>query len=527
MFEPIEEIAPIEAVESVNSITMARACSALADASSGKSVATIGRENFPLLALACCYDGGKPKDEFTSIKTLTKLNKRYNEPLTEDEIKDLVDATNEKIIDYIDENAETTRLRNEERREETRKRIEAKKNAIVEEKPLTADELDIEIKAIEIMEHGEVLDYLQFGFNANHVGHEEIFRSIIYAFCAQSSATSKGIQPEATGQKGSGKSHSIASTIHLFPQEYVYNTSLSPKFLYYNPPKQGSVIYVDEALSPELVDIVKRIMTNFQTDTEHSTIVEKKPVKMVIPKRQVIMGSTVCGTGDDQYNDRTVQVGIINASDDDKKYFEFESNRRKEGRPEFQIDEITKICRYIMGTIRGLEFRVKMPDITFAYTHDRRLMNIFYDIVEASTILNFTQRINDIEEETGIIILTPTKDDINAALNFEMFRMADEHTEGRLSKAQRALHEKIQDSINGDCALTEPEIVKIYGKSQQAVRKLLYGDRGNHNKSEGGLVGSTKWYVCSVDDKHRNIISCMKFRGDPLKSGFAWLVEPS
>jgi hypothetical protein len=513
MSESITEGMPSQGFE-VNTTTMANACSLYAKVASSKSKTTIYKDDLSKLALAICYNSGNPRDELTSIKALTKLNERCEDPLTADEIAELIEITNEKIIEYIDDTAEATRLRNEEKREKNRKRIaeeiEAKKNAIPEDVPLTDEELDIEAKAIAIMEREDVLNYLQEGFYENHVGHEEIFRIVMYAFCAQSSATNKGIQPETTGNKGSGKSHSIASSIHLFPQEYVYNTSVSPKYLYYNPPKPGSIIYIDEKLSPELVDLLKRVMTNFQSDTEHSTIVEKKPVKMVIPKRQVVMGSTVLGVGDDQFKDRVVQVGIINADADDKKYYEFESNRRKEGRPEFQVSEVIKICRHIMRTIRNYEFVVKIPDIEFAYTHDRRLMNIFYDIVEASTILNFTQRIQDIDEKTEIITLTPTEDDINAALNFEMFRMADSETEGRLTKAQRALHETIQRNIESDCALSETEIVKMYGKSQQAARKLLYGRDGNQQKATGGLVENTKWYVCGYDTYHNNVILVTK-----------------
>ena len=122
-----------------------------------------------------------------------------------------------------------------------------------------------------ILKTGTPLESLLNGFRLNHAGHEENARAIIYAFCAQSSATSKGIQPEVTGSKGSGKSHSIASTLFMMPEEYIWESSFSPKYLYYKPPQQGCIIYIDERLSEDLVNLVKKIMSNFQRETRHST----------------------------------------------------------------------------------------------------------------------------------------------------------------------------------------------------------------------------------------------------------------
>jgi len=361
------------------------------------------------------------------------------------------------------------------------------------------------LQAEEILKSGNPLEYLLEGFRCNHAGHEENARGIIYAFCAQSSATSKGIQPEITGEKGSGKSHSAASTVFLFPQDYVWESSFSPKYLLHRPPKQGAIIYIDERLSDDLMNLVKRIMSNFQRETKYGTIIDKKPVDLVIPKRQVIMGSTVGGVGDNQYNDRTVQLGILNTTADDQKYYEFESKRRQEGRAEFVINDHVRICREILSHIRQREFVVTTHKIQFAYLHDKRLMNILYDFVEASCILNYCQR--DHVVSNGVVNVTPNQDDLSAALNFEMFRMADQGVEGRLTKAETALHQKIQESIKDDIVtkeMTESEIAELYGKSQQAVRKLLYGDGGNPHTILGGLIDKTPaWYTITQLDRDR------------------------
>lgn len=378
-----------------------------------------------------------------------------------------------------------------------------------------AEREQTEQSAIEILKSGDPLEFLLDGFRFNHAGHEENARAIIYAFCSQSSGTSKGIQPEVTGSKGSGKSHSIASTLFLMPKEYIWESSFSPKFLYYKPPLQGCIIYIDERLSDELTNLVKKIMSNFQRETHHRTLVEHKPVELTIPKRLVIMGSTVNGAGDDQYNDRTVQVGIFNTPADDEKYYEFESQRRFEGRPEFQVNDHIKISRAMLKHIREREFIVTIPRIKFAYLHDKRLINILFDFVEASAILNYMQR--DHSESEGIVKVTPNEADLTAALNFEMFRMSNADADGRLTRAETALHQKMQGAIGNanEREFTESEIADIYGKSQNAIRKLLYGDGGTQSKIIGGVVDKTPgWYTITQSTNHDikgvHVIRCKK-----------------
>lgn len=435
-------------------------------------------------------------------EALVALNReRFDPPFSDAELGTWIDDAYRRV-------AQKDALRAAKKAE---KKIDASQ-AVTEEKEEEQNALND--KAIEILKTGDPLEFLLVGFRFNHAGHEEIARAIIYAFCAQSSATSKGIQPEVTGSKGSGKTHAIASTTYLIPPKYIWESSFSPKVLYYDPPPMGAVIFIDERLSDDLRDLVKKIMSNFQRETQHKTIIEHKPITLVIPKRIVIMGSTVNGAGDDQYNDRTVQVGILNTPTDDEKYYEFEAKRREEGRPEFQLNDHIKTCRAMLKHIRDLEFFVTTPRIQFAYLHDKRLMNILFDFVEASAILNYMQR--DHYEEKGVVTVTPNEDDLKAALNFEMFRMHNADAEGRLTKAETALHQKIQGSIiNNEGEFTESQIAGIYGKSQNAIRKLLYGDGGTQGVIVGGLVDKTPgWYTITPatnpDFRGQCVIRCKR-----------------
>jgi hypothetical protein len=400
--------------------------------------------------------------------------------------------------------------------------------------------IDAILQAEEILKNGNPLEYLLDGFRLNHQGHEEVSRSIIYAMVLQSSETTKGLQPSISGAKGGGKSHGARSTLHLQPPEYLWDSSLSTKSLYYHKPREKCTIYIDESLPDPIVDIIKRVQTNFQTVTTHKTIVDKKPVTLEINKRMVFINTSVFQGGDDQLKDRALAVGIMNEKADYDAYYKFEMPRRKEGRPEFLVNDQVLVCREIMLHIKLREFNVKLPDIDFAYKHDTRLMNQVFDLMEGSAILNYMQR--EHVDLDGVIHVLATEADLQAALNFGMFTIADKDSEGRLSRSERALDEKIQKYIDTKkvdaVELTESEIADIYGKTQQAVRKLLYGANGNQHTWNGGLLENAPWYKMDrqqMEDyhgiKHRtgqSVIKVQKHVYQVQSGSFAWVLnEPS
>ena len=401
-------------------------------------------------------------------------------------------------------------------------------------------------KAISILSNGKPIEFLMNSFRLNHAGHEEIARAVIYSTVLQSSTTTRGVQPSITGSKGAGKSSAINSVVNLFPQPYVSNSSFSPKALYYNPPIEKSIIYIDDiVLNEELVSLIKRCMTNFQTETRHKTIIDKKGTELVIPKRLVFIGTSVWEVGDDQLKDRSLNVGIINEKKDDDEYYKFERARREEGRPEIVVNEDVLLCRAMLEHIKSLEFVVKMiPNIKFRYLTDRRLLNEFYDLVEASAILNYKQR--NSKFDGGVITVEANQLDVEAALEFTIFRHADEKPEGRLTKAELAFDQKIQNEVLKRNGLTkddlqrgnkkvptglsfyfkESEIMEIQGKSLRACRATLYGKDGSQNNIVGGLFEKCSWYSFLEDDHGTRSIG-VRYHGNEdgstLGSAFAYV----
>jgi len=359
------------------------------------------------------------------------------------------------------------------------------------------NELDRE--AVRILTKGEPLDLFKKAYELNHEGDNEILRATIYGTCLQSSSSARGLQVFISGGKGTGKSNAIKASINLIPPEQVTQGSFSDKaFFYQLAGKKKPVVFLDDiTISDSQVAIMKRCMTNFQSETEHHTIsgTERKPEVMTIPARTMWLGTAVSETGDDQLKNRYLSLDIIPGETDNAAYIKWEVKRRQEGRPEIEVNADVLTARAIIAHIKSRDFVVKgFTNIKFKYDHDRRLANIALDLIEGSAILHYLQR--DHKEIDGTIHVTPTVDDLTAALDFSMFRITDIRSEGRLTRTERALDELIQKHMKGrdTIELTEREIVDLSGKTTNPVRTLLFGRDGTQNKITGGLCEKANWY---------------------------------
>lgn len=379
--------------------------------------------------------------------------------------------------------------------------------------------------AMQHLQHDPMAHLLKC-FAKNHQGHTEICKAIIYAVVLQSSATSKGLQVFITGTKGSGKSSAIKSVTHLLPRTHLFTGSFSPKALYYSPPLEKGVIFVDDiTLDEETLSLVKRVMTNFQEETPHRTVIQGQGKVLKLPRRLIFLGSSVWEAGDDQLKDRCLNVGVQNEAADNEAYYAFEQARREKGQEEYVTDHDILEGREMIAHIKAREFRVEMCKIRFANTNDRRLMNQFYDLVEASAILNYLQR--EHREEDGIIVVKATKDDVQAAGEFTMFKISNPKAEGRFTKAEAAFDQILQDKI-GEAAfvvLSESEIVRVLNKSLCAVRTTLYGRGGSARNISGGMLEKSQWYSIVPGDRGNHDIMIRK--APPMGAGeaFAWVDE--
>lgn len=391
----------------------------------------------------------------------------------------------------------------------------------------------LESEALNVLERMDPIMELQKGFILNHFGNHEVMRAVIFAAVLQSSCTTKGLQVYINGEKGAGKSSSLKSAIHLLPPECVFDTSFSSKALYYEslPPK--SIIVIDDAnLKEDHVALLKRCITNFQCETHHKTVIQQKIVRQSLPPRILWFGTSVGEEGDEQFNDRYMALTIKNSSIDDIDYMKWELERRGHGRLEYEVNHDVEVARSIMRHIRSKEFIVEgVEKIQFAYVKDRRLMNIFLDLVEASAILHYMQRKHTTSTANNLITVTPDNRDIQNALQFSMFNFLDAEADDRLTRTEREMSDLLQEHLGPNLnrgEFTEADISGIWKKSIQSVRKLLYGKGGNAHNIIGGLCSKAHWVrIEAPSDPHsksQHIIAVYKHINNMIGS-YAWFED--
>jgi hypothetical protein len=338
------------------------------------------------------------------------------------------------------------------------------------------------------------------------------------------------LQPAVTGNRGSGKSHAVKTSVHLLPKDAIYTATLSPKALYYKQPKSKTTFYMDDAvLQEDLVSLMKRKQTQFQEPTVYGTVMDKKWAEISIDKRMVFITTSVAQLGDEQLTDRALLVDIKNEKADDEAFYQFENERRTKGLMEFPETEEVLLCRDMLAHIRRNEFRVIIPSLDFAYYNDRRLIGQCYDLLEASAILNYKSRETEIDGE--LIVVKATSEDLSNALDFDMFKFSDEDTLSRMSKSERGFDIQVQALLNGsDMKMyTEKELSDITKLSVPGIRNYLYG-RGNSAaeiKDGVGLCGKTTWYKIDSckDQKTESIKNHIVVYKHTYKIGsnYAWI----
>jgi len=360
---------------------------------------------------------------------------------------------------------------------------------------------ELEAAAEDLLQEGRVLEYFRDVYGGMHSGDVPVLDSILCGAAVQSAINTMGIQPALNGPSGAGKTSGAKAALHLMPPELVFKTSLSSKALFYDERlRPGCIIFSDDTtLAFDILDTIKRAMSNFQEPTEHLTVdrganSENRARALVIPPRQMFLFTAVGDTGDDQLNDRQYMISVEQTPDTEREFDEFLKARVATGREEYPVTDDVLVCREILRTVRAHLFRVRVPfahAVRFTDLSKKRNMGSFFDYVMASAILNFRRRPQGHTpgDEENVITLTATVEDFEAAR--EIFRANEDTRAYDLNKEERALLDWIIERSDG-IGIAEPDIVRDYrtrgGKalSRAKVLRLLHGRADQ--ASRGGLL---------------------------------------
>lgn len=354
-----------------------------------------------------------------------------------------------------------------------------------EEPTITIPE-DIVEAAREIIYTGDPVKKLIETHATLHVGDEPLARALLVSIGIQSVLNSDGIHPKVSGDSGKGKTHCCKAMMHLLPEKYKFNTTLSDRAIYYMDIPDGAVVFSDDIdLSETLEGIIKRSTSNFQEGDNYTTLDKNLDVKeLYIPPRISWWLTSVDDDQSIQLLNRQFGGGVDESEKQDDEVFKFQKEKLKTGRAGLPENRDVEICRCILDDIKKQLYTVVVPyadDIDWVDRGNRRNFLIFGDIVCAFAILRHRQRYRTENNE-----LIANIDDYNDAKELYIGRAKNQGT--KLTDAE--LH--FCNLLNGAGELDYSQLQRAMGVSQGRISQIINGkgkgDSGLVNKVPGLIV---------------------------------------
>ena len=352
------------------------------------------------------------------------------------------------------------------------------------------DEKEVKNEAKRILKTGDPIVYILDTFNRIHIGDRrtgEVLALSVGSTCIENCA---GLHPKLSGESGKGKSHSCKTMIHLIPKEYVLNTSLSAKAVFYHGKSigDGVIIFSDDIeLSSDLESIIKRSTSEFQQGIEHHTVgIDRKGQTLRMPKRIVWWLASVESEFDMQTLNRQIGIDVDDSTETDNNVMEQQLRAAGTGEPEYPETFEVMVCREIYRMIKQLFVRVVIPfhdKIEWRGSQNRRNLPIFLDMVKVYALFSYQQREHRRSADGACEILA-TEEDFKNASDLYLLRAAAQ------TNKLNGNEQKIIDYIAsyGDYVDIN-NIAKATGLMYETTRRLLTGrkDRGT-----SGLLSKVK-----------------------------------
>jgi len=376
------------------------------------------------------------------------------------------------------------------------------------EEPIITISEDIVEATREIIYTGDPVKKLIETHATLHVGDEPLARALLVSIGIQSVLNSDGIHPKVSGDSGKGKTHCCKAMMHLLPEKYKFNTTLSDRAIYYMDIPDGAVVFSDDIdLSETLEGIIKRSTSNFQEGDNYTTLDKNLDVKeLYIPPRISWWLTSVDDDQSIQLLNRQFGGGVDESEKQDNDVFKFQKEKLKTGRAGLPENRDVEICRCILDDIKKQLYTVVVPyadDIDWIDKGNRRNFLIFGDIICAFAILRHRQRYRTEDNE-----LIANIEDYNDAKNLYIGRAKNQGT--KLTDAEL----KFCNLLNGAGELDYSQLQRGMGVSQGRISQIINGkgkgDSGLVNKVPGLIVEkqsvktddetTVQKHVCSLHD---------------------------
>jgi len=336
-----------------------------------------------------------------------------------------------------------------------------------------------------ILKTGDPVKYLLDTFSSMHKGDSDTAMVLLVSIATQSTLNSDGIHPALSGESGKGKSHVCKTILHLVPEDYWLNSSLSGKAPFYYDMNPGLIVFSDDStISEELESAIKRATSDFQEETTHLTVnTNRKGILLTIPPRISWWLANVDTDMSAQAINRQFGVTIDETEEMDKEVKDFQLEKAETGEIKFPITDEVLICREMMRIVKDVSLIVKIPfskNIVWKGYGNRRNLPIFLDIIRAFAVLRFKQRI-----ECGENAIEATMEDYDDAKKLYSNRAETQTT--KLNDLELKLIHILASSGGMDTTQLQTAM-ETY---QVKIHNLIHGRGGS-----GGLLAKVPELQC-------------------------------
>lgn len=396
-------------------------------------------------------------------------------------------------------------------------------------------------KAVDVLSNGDPVKYLLDAFSSMHKGDRDTAMVLLVSIATQSILNSDGIHPTLNGESGKGKSHVCKTVLHLVPEEYWIDSSLSAKAMFYTDIKPGTIIFSDDVqINEDLESTIKRSASDFQSTTIHMTVdSNRRGTELKMPPRISWWLSNVDSEMSTQMINRQFGVTIDETSEMDNMVRDFQLERAMTGEVKFPMNDEISICREIMRIIKETATVVTIPfakNIEWQGAGNRRNLPIFLDIIKAFAVMRFKQRTGPADGK-----IEATIDDFDDALQLYANRAETQTT--KLNDIELKLIHILSSS--GDMDTTQ--LQKVMGVYQTKIHNLMHGRDGKSGLlskvpelrcekatvptvTDNGLVKNVQKNIYSVHgfnifESYNNVVSLNKNGDTPMKGSMDDRIE--
>jgi len=346
----------------------------------------------------------------------------------------------------------------------------------------------------DISEDTDVLSAFLEAFHVNSADiDDEVAKWVLLSFLGSREITGDGLHLKVSAETGQGKTYSVNAALFALPQKAFYKGAFTDRALIYDKTLlPGTLIKLDEAQGKSEVfeSVLKEAISSYQEGVLYRTVIDKAEGTAVkqLPARLTFILLSPDSYGDEQSISRFVPLGLTSRNGKSRILTDFRLQKRMDAVPKLNENDTVLRAREILSHFSDRTFRVSIPwakDHIQYNTNDQRVQEWFECTVMYNAILNYKKR-DAKEDEKGVISITATKDDFDAATKFSLFH-SKEKTEHRFVPSEIEIIKKLKENGFEGKDITRAKLVEISGKSDGRISQIMHG-RDKMKKDSGGLM---------------------------------------